>query len=756
MENHVSKYNADWLILQQMDMKTILSTSCDGDSNSAVVDSPPHPTKNHYTSLLELLKAKQDEIEELPDYKDISVTTMENNKENEKISACTVANERTPPPATTKPIHISLSLIKLKSGLIKMIETHRNVVLFELLHQDILTRYQSIHEYLGRFGSATNSKVAACACDTGDNNDTTSTSVVGKELTMNNKVLVSSYIKNLSIWNDKKKIYHMQKMTQDCNEMLSLLETELCTSRTLDSGSVSRPYNNNKSMSKRRRKASSTSALRTNHHSHQVGMMDTLRNLQKDIEETHWPNFQKELLNYDSLFLNNNNKNKKEDVGGGGAVITKDVLWKALAEGYVCTAFKLNAFSNGLLKQQLFFSLCEKNNSQECQVDVEHSRFPKNIASIDGDYSSLNMLESLLARFVEDGDNNGQHEVLKGKEEDDDNTHSNSNIENMSDFFPMPSIITKKSDIVQINKHFQTLETEYEALQENTKSLHDLLFSSGSNTFSETSSSLNEQIQSIITTQHTHHTVTRLQGLQQKENSIKVDDDENTSTAMRKSKESGRLLEDPSFVPIISATTTSEEIKSLFLKTKKDLYLFTKGWNYILDFCQDLMNVFGSMSWIQFRKNNSPTNNANATRCFSELENFCDKWNDEQQQQQKQPHEISSLSFTEKKEHEQNHYVVVKDMLIKIQKAIPSLKYCLGEAFREHHWTELLQNTLQMANSIRLENLHCFHFLIGSKKNNEERATANSYYSDNRDMMSVLNILGHSKTLVFVKELHIR
>ena len=68
----------------------------------------------------------------------------------------------------------------------------------------------------------------------------------------------------------------------------------------------------------------------------------------------------------------------------------------------------------------------------------------------------------------------------------------------------------------------------------------------------------------------------------------------------------------------------------------------------------------------------------------------------------------------------------------KIQKCIPTLKYCRGEPFKEDHWTELLQGKLQLPKEVRRENLKVEHFLIR------------------------LDILLESATLIFVKQLNTR
>jgi hypothetical protein len=48
----------------------------------------------------------------------------------------------------------------------------------------------------------------------------------------------------------------------------------------------------------------------------------------------------------------------------------------------------------------------------------------------------------------------------------------------------------------------------------------------------------------------------------------------------------------------------------------------------------------------------------------------------------------------------------------RIKKSIPALKYCKSEAFKEDHWTELLQGKLQLPKDLRVEKLKVEHFLL--------------------------------------------
>jgi dynein heavy chain 2 len=68
----------------------------------------------------------------------------------------------------------------------------------------------------------------------------------------------------------------------------------------------------------------------------------------------------------------------------------------------------------------------------------------------------------------------------------------------------------------------------------------------------------------------------------------------------------------------------------------------------------------------------------------------------------------------------------------KIKRSMPALKYCQGEPFKDDHWTELLQNKLQLPKEIRAKNVKVSHFL------------------------SRLEILVEPSTLSFVKNLSAR
>jgi dynein heavy chain 2 len=54
-------------------------------------------------------------------------------------------------------------------------------------------------------------------------------------------------------------------------------------------------------------------------------------------------------------------------------------------------------------------------------------------------------------------------------------------------------------------------------------------------------------------------------------------------------------------------------------------------------------------------------------------------------------------------------YIVTK--VERIKKSVPALKYCKSDAFKEDHWTELLQGKLQLSKELRVEKLKVEHFL---------------------------------------------
>lgn len=75
-------------------------------------------------------------------------------------------------------------------------------------------------------------------------------------------------------------------------------------------------------------------------------------------------------------------------------------------------------------------------------------------------------------------------------------------------------------------------------------------------------------------------------------------------------------------------------------------------------------------------------------------------------------------------------YIVTK--VERIKRSVPALKYCKSEAFKEDHWTELLQGKLQLPRDLRADKLKVEHFL------------------------SKLDILMEPATLSFVKNLQAR
>lgn len=73
----------------------------------------------------------------------------------------------------------------------------------------------------------------------------------------------------------------------------------------------------------------------------------------------------------------------------------------------------------------------------------------------------------------------------------------------------------------------------------------------------------------------------------------------------------------------------------------------------------------------------------------------------------------------------------LQEQLERVRKALPALKYCRGEPFKDEHWGSLLQGKLQLPKGLRLESLTVGHFL------------------------SRLDVLAEPGTLTFVKHLQV-
>jgi dynein heavy chain 2 len=81
-----------------------------------------------------------------------------------------------------------------------------------------------------------------------------------------------------------------------------------------------------------------------------------------------------------------------------------------------------------------------------------------------------------------------------------------------------------------------------------------------------------------------------------------------------------------------------------------------------------------------------------------DLQDFAVKWSDNLKQ-----------TFTRGSYDSVAEYIMNK--VEKMKKSIPALKYCKSDAFKEDHWTELLQGKLMMSKDLRVEKLKVEHFL---------------------------------------------
>lgn len=97
-----------------------------------------------------------------------------------------------------------------------------------------------------------------------------------------------------------------------------------------------------------------------------------------------------------------------------------------------------------------------------------------------------------------------------------------------------------------------------------------------------------------------------------------------------------------------------------------------------------------SKNWIQFREN------------IFDLDDFCKRWG-------------NTVGDLNEKEQLNGAIVYLKKELEMLEKSLPSIKFCVGEPFREDHWGELLQGKLNLPRNLRLENLLCSHFMNSLK-----------------------------------------
>jgi len=117
-----------------------------------------------------------------------------------------------------------------------------------------------------------------------------------------------------------------------------------------------------------------------------------------------------------------------------------------------------------------------------------------------------------------------------------------------------------------------------------------------------------------------------------------------------------------------------------------DLQSTSSSWNMLREYTEEL-DKMANMDWIGFRVN------------IFALEDFGKAWTEKLKERfADNAHDIVTIHLT--------------DQLEDIKRAMPALKYCRGEPFKEDHWTELLQGKLRLPGNVRLENLTCGHFLL--------------------------------------------
>jgi dynein heavy chain 2 len=138
---------------------------------------------------------------------------------------------------------------------------------------------------------------------------------------------------------------------------------------------------------------------------------------------------------------------------------------------------------------------------------------------------------------------------------------------------------------------------------------------------------------------------------------------------------------------------------------QEDLSNTSKSWDMLKEYLSEL-KVMSDEDWITF------------TNIYV-LQDFAAKWA-----------ENLKAVFTRGSYDSVAEYIVTN--VERIKKSIPALKYCKSEAFKEDHWTELLQGRLQLPRDLRADKLRVEHFL------------------------SKLDILMEPSTLTYVKNLQAR
>ena len=169
------------------------------------------------------------------------------------------------------------------------------------------------------------------------------------------------------------------------------------------------------------------------------------------------------------------------------------------------------------------------------------------------------------------------------------------------------------------------------------------------------------------------------------------------------------------FASITARTSKHTEARSAFgMKNARfdgvdaltaDIAATSKSWDILKEYLAE-EKLMSDEDWINF------------TNVYV-LQDFAVKWADTMKQ-----------SFSRGAYDSVAEYIVTK--VERIKKSIAALKYCKSEAFKEDHWTELLQGKLQLPRDLRADKLKVEHFL------------------------SKLDILMEPATLSFVKNLQAR
>ncbi|CAM9855411.1 unnamed protein product, partial [Phaeothamnion confervicola] len=117
---------------------------------------------------------------------------------------------------------------------------------------------------------------------------------------------------------------------------------------------------------------------------------------------------------------------------------------------------------------------------------------------------------------------------------------------------------------------------------------------------------------------------------------------------------------------------------------ESDIAATAAGWALYKDYSAELA-AMAAQDWIGFRVN------------FYSLQDLASRWSDRVKAKLAEGPGLTAV--TER----------IHDQTEKVKRAMPALKYCRGDAFKEEHWSALLQ--LGLKREVRLENLTVGHFL---------------------------------------------